>query len=155
MNTVFKLILAGGTLAICTGAFAQEFRHPHYLHALSDLRAAQWQVDHRRPEDGAVREDELVTSDEIAAAIASVRRAAMADDKEMDWTPPPDAGINRDGRLHAAMDLVRRARSDIAMPEDDPNARGQQGLALLHLDAALHAADRAFNAVRQIDDRRE
>ena len=59
-------------------------RHSHYVHALSDLRAAQWQVDRCRPEDGAVREDEQVSSDEIGLAIRLVSDAAYRDGS---WTP--------------------------------------------------------------------
>jgi hypothetical protein len=51
-------------------------RHPHDIHGLSHLRAAQWQVDHRRPADGEGREDERVASDEVSIAIRSVTDAA-------------------------------------------------------------------------------
>ena len=130
-------------------------RHPHYIHALSDLRAAQWQVDHRRPEDGAVREDEQVSSDEIGLAIHSVSDAASRDGKDLGYQPPPDAPLEYDGRLHAAIDLLRAAHADLAMPEDDPSARGQQRMALLRVDGALHSAQRAVGAARRADDSRE
>ncbi|MGN6528416.1 MAG: hypothetical protein ACTHL8_18660 [Burkholderiaceae bacterium] len=130
-------------------------RHPHYIHALSDLRAAQWQIDHRRPEDGEVREDELVSSDEVALAIRSVSEAAARDGKDLGFQPPPDAPQAYDGRLHAAIDLLRSARADLAMPEDDPVARQQQHMALLRVDAALHAAGRAVGAAQRAQDGRE
>lgn len=58
-------------------ALADEYgRHPFYLHALSDLRTAAWQVDHRRPEDGQVSRDEMVVLDEIHAAIGDLQHAA-------------------------------------------------------------------------------
>lgn len=57
--------------------------------------------------------------------------------------------------LHAAVDLLRAARSDLAMPEDDPVARGQQRSALLRVDAALHAAQRAVGAPARANDSRE
>ena len=56
---------------------------------------------------------------------------------------------------HAAADLLRKARADIARPESDAVARDAQRLSLLHIDAALHAADRAIHAVRAVDDKRE
>jgi hypothetical protein len=143
-------------LLMSTLAMAQmPGRHPHYVHALSDLRAAQWQIDHRRPEDGEMREDELVASDEVGAAIHSATAAASADAKDLGWNPPPDAPPAYDGRLHAAIDLLRAAHNDLALPEDDPMARNQQKLALLRVDAALHAAERAVNVVRRLDDSRE
>ncbi len=154
MKPVLRAALAAIPLLLCASAFADDLgQHPHYLHALSDLRAAQWQVDHRRPEDGQIMEDEMVVSDEVAAAIQAVSHAAMADGKDMNFTPPPDANPGYAGRLHAAIDLMRRAREDVARQEDDAAARGAQRMSVLHIDAALHAADRAINGVRREDSR--
>ena len=156
MKTTVRTAAFALPLLMSTLAMAQlPGRHPHYIHALSDLRAAQWQIDHRRPEDGQIREDELVASDEVAAAIHSTSSAASADGKDLGWNPPPDAPGAYDGRLHAAIDLMRAARNDLALPEDDPMARNQQKLAILRVDAALHAAERAVGAVRRLDDSRE
>ncbi len=154
MKPILRTALAGAALLICASAFADDGgQHPHYLHALSDLRAAQWQVDHRRPEDGQIQEDEMVASDEVAAAIRAVSQAARDDGKDMNFTPPPDASPGYEGRLHATIDLLRRAREDVAHQEDDPAARGAQRASVLHIDAALHAADRAINGVRRQDSR--
>ncbi len=155
-----KTIFLGAALALpllaSTLATADEpGRHPHYIHALSDLRAAQWQIDHRRPEDGEVREDEQVSSDEVAIAIRSVTDAAYREGKDLGFQPPPDAQMAYGGRLHAAIDLLRAAHNDLALPEDDPVARGQQHAALLRVDAALHAAQRAIGAVERAQDSRE
>ena len=154
-----KIVLAAAMvlpLFVSRQAFADEpGRHPHYIHALSDLRAAQWQIDHRRPEDGEVREDEQVASDEVAIAIRAVAAAAYREGNDLSFQPPPDAPMAYDGRLHAAIDLLRAARNDLAMSEDDPVARGQQRSALLRVDAALHAAQRTVGAVRRADDSRE
>ena len=156
MKTIVRTAAFALPLLLSTLAMAQmPGRHPHYIHALSDLRAAQWQIDHRRPEDGEIREDELVASDEVAAAIHSTSSAASADGKDLGWNPPPDAPAAYDGRLHAAIDLLRAARTDLALPEDDPMALRQQKLAILRVDAALHAAQRAIGAVRRLDDSRE
>jgi hypothetical protein len=147
----FALPLLASTLALAQ----MPGRHPHYIHALSDLRAAQWQIDHRRPEDGQMREDEIVASDEVAAAIHSTTVAAAADAKDLSWNPPPDAPPAYDDRLHAAIDLLHAAHNDLALPEDDPMARNQQSLALLRVDAAQHAAERAVRAARRVDDSRQ
>lgn len=147
----FALPLLASTLALAQ----MPGRHPHYIHALADLRAAQWQIDHRRPEDGEMREDELVASDEVAAAIHSTTNAAAADAKDLGWNPPPDAPPAFDGRLHAAIDLMRAARADLALPEDDPMAINQQRLAILRVDAAIHAAGRAVGDARRVQDSRE
>lgn len=158
-HTMNKLVL-GAALALpllaSTLAIADEAgRHPHYIHALSDLRAAQWQIDHRRPEDGEVREDEQVASDEVSIAIRSVTDAAYREGKDLGFQPPPDAPLAYGGRLRAAIDLLRAARNDLAMPEDDQIARGQQHAAFLRIDAALHAAQRAIGATERAQDSRE
>jgi len=155
-----KHILLGAAVALpllaSSLAMADEAgRHPHYIHALSDMRAAQWQIDHRRPEDGEVREDEQVASDEVAIAIRSTSDAAARDGKDLGFQPPPDAALAYGGRLRAAIDLLRAAHNDLAMPEDDPVARGQQRAALLRLDASLHAAQRAIGAAERAQDSRE
>lgn len=156
MNRVILSAALALPYLVSTLAMADEpGRHPHYIHALSDLRAAQWQIDHRRPEDGEVREDEQVSSDEIAIAIRSVADAAYRDGKDLGFQPPPDAPPTYSGRLHAAIDLLRAARTDLALPEDDPVARAQQHSALLRLDAALHAAQRAIGAADRAEDSRE
>lgn len=125
-------ILLGAAVALpllaCSLAMAmadEAGRHPHYIHALSDMRAAQWQIDPRRPEDGEVREDEQVASDEIAIAIRSVSDAAARDGKDLSFQPPPDAPLAYGGGLRAAIDLLRAAINDLALPEDYPAARGQ------------------------------
>lgn len=154
MKTILRTALISLPLLVGASVFAQDVgQHPHYLHALSDLRAAQWQVDHRRPEDGQIQEDEMVASDEVAFAIQTVAHAAMADGKEMQFAPLPDANPGYEGRLHAAIDLLRKAREDVARQEDDPAARGQQRMSLLHIDAVIHASDRAVNGVRRNDQR--
>jgi hypothetical protein len=151
LGAAFALPLLASALAIADEAG----RHPHYIHALSDLRAAQWQIDHRRSEDGEVREDEQVSSDEVAIAIRSVTDAAYREGKDLGFQPPPDAPMAYGGRLHAAIDLLRAAHNDLALPEDDPVARGQQHAALLRVDAALHAAQRAIGAAERAQDSRE
>ncbi|MDQ0012203.1 hypothetical protein J2W23_000567 [Variovorax boronicumulans] len=142
--------------AVSLPALADEYgKHPFYLHALSDLRTAAWQVDHRRPEDGQVSQDELVVHDEIRAAIGDLQRAAWLDGKPIEWREPTDVWLPREGRLHAAIDLLRKVRSDVAREEDDPRSRPFQQRGLAHVDVALDAAQHAVGDVRRHDMRRE
>ena len=153
-----KSLLAALALmaAVSLPALADEYgRHPAYLHALSDLRTAAWQVDHRRPEDGQVSQDERVVQDEIRAAIGELQRAAWLDGKPIEWREPADAWLPREGRLHAAIDLLRQVRSDVAREEDDPRSRPFQQRGLAHVDVALNAAQHAIGDVRRHDMRRE
>lgn len=142
--------------AAFSAAHADEYgKHPFYLHAIADLRTAAWQVDHRRPEDARVSEDETIVRDEIGAALNDLRRAAWQDGKDMDWMPPTDTALPREGRLHATADLLRKVRSDVAREEDDPRSRPFQQHGLAHVDAALSATRHAIGDARRHDDRRE
>ena len=67
-----KLML-GGLLALVSLAANADLpgKHPYYLHALSDLRAARWMLEHR-PGDAAVsgREDEGIYLADVERSFA-------------------------------------------------------------------------------------
>jgi hypothetical protein len=118
-------------------------KHPAYLHALSDLRAARWMLEHR-PGDAAVSAHEDVAVAEIDAAIGEIKHAAIDDGKNIGDHPNVDAPNNRRGRLHKAQQLLRKVHSDVAREEDDPMTRGLRDRAVGHIDAALRATDGAL-----------
>ena len=118
-------------------------KHPAYLHALSDLRAARWMLEHR-PGDAAVSAHEDVAIAEIDATIREIKRAAIDDGKNIEDHPPVDGPKNRPGRLHKALELLRKVHSDVAREEDDPLTRGLRDRAVGHIDAAIHATDGAL-----------
>src|SRR5580704_9289969 len=62
-------------------------KHPAYLHALSDLRAARWMLEHR-PGDAAVSEHEDMAIMEIDKAIGEIKHAAIDDGKDIHDHPP-------------------------------------------------------------------
>ena len=112
--------------------------HPAYLHALTDLRDARWNLEHRAG-DAAVSTQEDVAIVEIDRAINDARTAAMEDGKNIANHPPEDAHVDRRGRLHHAAELLRKARQDVAQgesngagggtaqPRDRPHRRGDPG----------------------------
>ena len=100
-------------------------KHPYYLHALSDLRAARWMLQHR-PGDAAVSGNEDVAISEIDAAIREIKRAAIDDGKNVDDHPNVDVPADRPGHLHKALELLRKVHSDVAREEDDPVTRGRR-----------------------------
>ena len=117
-------------------------KHPAYLHALSDLRAARWMLEHR-PGDAAVSAHEDVAIAEIDAAIGEIKHAAIDDGKNIGDHPNVDAPNNRRGRLHKAQQLLHKVHSDVAREEDDPMTRGLRNRAVGHIDAAIRATDGA------------
>ena len=150
MITKKKLVLRGpllmAVLLVAGCATTQPIRHPAYLHALSDLRSARWMLEHR-PGDAAVSVHESEAIGEIDRAIGELKRAAVDDGKNIHDHPSSDLPSDYRGRLHKAADLLRKVRADTYREEDNPNARGLRDRAIGHVDAALHATERAIHDV--------
>lgn len=133
--------LAGLTLAAFTLSADTPGRHPHYIHARSDLRAAQWLM--RVHDDPDVMRRVHQADREIDLAIREIDRAAIIDHKDIDDHPRIDADLDRPGRFRKAMELLQRARADIAREEDNPSAVGWRDLAYRHIDEAMEFVRRA------------
>jgi hypothetical protein len=119
--------------------------HPYYLHALSDLRAARWMIEHR-PGNWAQTEDEIAAVHRIDAAIGEIKKASIEDGKNLEDHPHVDEAVDHPGRLHAALDYLRKARQDIGHDEDNMFAQGLQARAYGHIDGAIDAVKRAIHA---------
>ena len=137
MKTVRRCAVLVFLVAVCTAiTFADEpGRHPAYLHALSDLRAARAHLGRITPSD-RVDDEEQRAIEEIDRAIAEIKNAAIDDGKNLNDHPPVDAQMDRVGRFHRALELLDKAHRDIAQEEDDPSTRGLRDRALRHIDAA-------------------
>ena len=122
-------------------------KHPYYLHALTDLRTARWMLEHR-PGDAAVSGQEDVAITEIDAAIGEIKRAAIEDGKDIHDHPKMDAPHDRPGRLHKALEILRKTHDDVAREEDDPMTKGLRNRAVGHIDGAIHATQRAIGDVK-------
>ena len=118
-------------------------QHPAYLHALSDLRAARWLIEHR-PGDWVQTADEQESVQQIDAAIGEIKKAAFDDGKNANARPPVDEHPDNRGRIHQALQFLNKSRADIASEEDNAFANGLRNRALGHIDAAIHAAHRVF-----------
>lgn len=123
-------------------------RHPLYLHARSDLRAAQWISRGSGDPDAARRLHEA--DREIEAAIHEIDHAAVLDRKDIQDRPPIDERLDRPGRFRKMMELLQRARGDIGREEDNPNAIGWRDAAYQHIDRAIDLVHRAARDL-QID----
>jgi len=119
-------------------------QHPAYLHALTDLRDARWNLEHRAG-DAAVSGQEDVAIAEIDRAIGEVKKAAFYDGKDVLDHPHEDANLNRAGRLHHAVELLRKAEADVSGEEDNPQTQGLQMHVINHIHEALHAAEHALH----------
>jgi hypothetical protein len=123
-------------------------KHPAYLHALTDLRTARWMLEHRAG-DAAVSGQEDVAIAEIDAAIGEIKRAAIEDGKNIHDHPNVDLPNDYRGRLHKALDLLRKTHDDVAREEDDPMTKGLRNRAVGHIDGAIHATEKAVGDVRE------
>jgi hypothetical protein len=117
--------------------------HPAYMHALSDLRAARWLIEHR-PGDWAQVADEHEAVRHIDAAIGEIRRAAYDDGKNLDYHPPVDEHPDHRGRIHDAVQFLRKARQDISSGESNAYANGLRDRAIAQIDGAIAATRRVF-----------
>ena len=149
MKTVARIVVPAMIFALFlalspSGAFAQG-RHPAYLHALSDLRAARAHLQH--PDGGHLRHEEEDAIHEIDEAINDIKKAAIEDGKNLNDHPPVDARMDWPGRLHRALELLNKAHADIAREEDNRFAEGLQGRALGHIDKAHHHVREAIHWV--------
>lgn len=117
--------------------------HPAFLHALTDLRDARWNLEHR-PGDNRVRAHEENATVSIDRAIGEITKAAIEDRKNTYIHPKEDARLDHPGRLHHALDLLRKARADASGEEDNPEVRGLRHRAIEHIDVAIRETERAI-----------
>jgi len=114
-------------------------KHPAYLHALSDLRDARAHLERLSSEPVDQEEDHAIAH--IDKAIGEIKHAAIDDGKDLHDHPVGDFPNERPGRLHTALDLLRKVHSDVAREEDDPMTKGLRNRAVRHIDAAIHATE--------------
>jgi hypothetical protein len=140
MKTIATFLLA---FTAVTASVAQE--HPAYLHALSNLRAARWMIDHR-PGNWVASVDETAAVREIDQAINEIKLASIDDGKNVN-DHPQDAEIpQRPGRLTKAIEWLRKARTEIEQHEDNDFAKGLRRRAFQHIDEAIRLTEKARQA---------
>jgi hypothetical protein len=140
------LALAAGCSTTGTSAADLPGRHPFYVHALSDLNAARWNLEHR-PGDAVVSGQEDIAITEIDRAIAEARKAASWDGKDLVDRPRDDVARDHAGRMHRALELLRQAHTDVHEQEDNPETRELRNRIDLHIVEAIHANERAIRDV--------
>jgi hypothetical protein len=133
-------------LAVSPSGVSAQGKHPAYLHALTDLRAARAHLE-QRPDHGELRHEEKEAIHQIDDAIAEIKKAAIDDGKDLNDHPMVDARMDWPGRLRRAMELLDKAHQDIAHEEDNGFAQGLQQRAFEHIDKAKHAVGEAISIV--------
>ena len=119
--------------------------HPAYLHALTDLRNARFNLA-RRGGDPNMKWDEAVAVGAIDRAIADIKAASIDDGKNLDDHPPLDARVPRRGRLHQALASLRAALADVNQEEDNAYAQGLKARAVRSINEAIRLTEAGIYA---------
>ncbi len=135
------LLLAVFSVSLFSTAVAQR-EHPAYLHALSDLRAARWMIDHRAG-DWKATEEENAAVRKIDEAINEIKQASIDDHKDINDHPKAQEINEHRGRLEKAKEYLRKARKDIDEEEDNGFAKGLKKRAADHIDEAIRMVEKA------------
>jgi hypothetical protein len=146
MKTVSKYLIPLALAALVPAvSMAQTLpgKHPGYLHALSDLRAARWFLYHQ-PGDSVVSGDEDVAITQIDASIGELKKASIDDGKDLKDHPALDIK-DHGSRLLKSIETLKKAHADIDREEDNPEVRELRHHALEHIDKAIHAAEGAHS----------
>jgi len=145
MNIKIAALLSTALLTVSMVAGADvPGRHPHYLHALADLRTARWLISHGRV-DNAVGGHEHAAMSEIDLALYEIKHAAIDDGKDPNDHGAIDESLDAPGRLHNALNLLNKVRSDISTEQDDPNSQGLRVRAVDHVTGAIHETEIAIH----------
>lgn len=145
--TAIAVAIGGTALMSAAPAFADlPGKHPAYLHGLSDLRAARWMLEHRSG-DAQISGHEDVAIQQIDATIRDLRAASIDDGKDLHDHPGVDLPPGHPGRLHRALELLRKVHEDVNREEDDPTVKELKHHSLEHIDAAVRQTEAAITDV--------
>lgn len=122
--------------------------HPGYVHALTNLRNARRNLEHR-PGDAAISVQENIAITEIDRAIGEIKKVSREDVKDQSNSRREDANLDRLGRLHRTVELLEMARSDLANEEDRPDAIELKHRAQGHVDRAIEVAKHVAHDVER------
>ena len=131
------------TMVCTTQASAME--HAAYYHALADLRAAYWLVNFQP--DGKEQEwYEKAAATHINNIIGDIQKHNISDNKPLDdHSTITNSSRNRLVRMHNALDLLRKVRSNIKKNEDNNFGGNLQERILLEIDSAIGFIQRTIN----------
>jgi hypothetical protein len=119
--------------------------HPAYLHALTDLRNARFNLI-RKGGDLAMKWDEAIAIGAIDRAIADIKQASIDDGKNLEDHPAVDAHEPRIGRLHKSLAALRAALADVNQEEDNGYASGLKARAIRNISEAIRLTEQGIYA---------
>lgn len=142
---VTTLLSIAGLMLFASLSNLRAAEHPAYLHALSDLRAARWLIEHR-PGNWQQLDDEARAIRQIDDAISTIKRASIDDGKDLADHVAVDERPDRAGRLHEAVEFLEKARADVNKEEDNGFAEHLKDRSVKLVSAAIESTRLAINA---------
>jgi hypothetical protein len=130
--TAVSLFAAGSSSVFADSPGA----HPAFLHSLTDLRAARWHLEKRGGSDALKKADHDAVV-EIDHCIDEIKKASIDDGKNLTDHPAEDAGKDKEGDVHRARELLKKAKKDIEEKETNPAVKDLRAKAVHFLDEAL------------------
>ncbi|HEY2679611.1 MAG TPA: hypothetical protein VGI65_21770 [Steroidobacteraceae bacterium] len=121
-------------------------KHPAYLHALSDLRDARAHLTQTTSNE-TVDQAQAHAIDHIDKAINEIKQASIMDGKNIQDHMTVDAHLDHPGRLHNALDLLNKAKSDVSSEEDQPDTKGLRMRVMQHIEDARLSVEHAIEIV--------
>lgn len=117
-------------------------KHPHYIHARSDLAKARQLL--AQPDEANVAAQLRNAMNEVNQAIGEIDRAAVLDRKDMDDHPPIDTSLKCLGKFREIFRLLHSAQKDIDLEEDNPAARAWRNKANGEIGEAVKFVKKAL-----------
>jgi hypothetical protein len=117
--------------------------HPHYLHAIRNLREARAKLDYPFKE-GLHREIAASAKPLIDEAIGDLKKASRLDEKDLGAVPRPNFNLPENGTFHNISDLLAQAAKDVGGPEADPIAIPMRDHAAARINQALAQVNKAL-----------
>jgi hypothetical protein len=138
-------LLTFSLFAVTIPALAQ---HPHYGHALSNLRQARALLDQdTRP---SFREEKNRAIDEIEHAIRDVAEAMRDEGRNPHFTPPAAERGDPDRPMRSALALLDEAANDMSAGGGDTRElRELKDRTLRHINEARRALGHALHQVER------
>jgi tetratricopeptide (TPR) repeat protein len=139
-DVLVNMACAAGLMGVVAGAVQTRAddtggKHPHYLHALSDLRFSRAHLAQHGPNE-LVSKQEQSAIDEIDAAMREIKAASIDDGKSMNDHPAIDAKLSKADRYQQSLTLLQKVENDINQEEDNQDVQGLQHRAMMHVSAA-------------------
>ena len=121
-------------------------RHPAYVHALVDLRAARWLLKNKGGGNWEQTAEEQNALSQIDAAMSDIRAVGIDDRKRQEDHAKLDDHADHMNRLHQAMEFLKQARTDLTQGEDDAFGNNLRERTYKNIDKAIESIKKASHS---------